>query len=100
MGPREKQQAVTKGAKAASSKGSDKDKAGKGKGRAPDPPDPPVSPARGRRAGAVLSSDAAQDARDEAQVMATAIVDADKTPSPSPPPPSRGGGGLSDGQKK
>ena len=98
MGSRQKQVAVAKGAKhpsAASSKGPDK--AGKGKGRAADPPEQPVSPARGRRAGASQDSNAVQDAREEAQVMATA--DDDKTPPPSPPPRDRGGGGLTERQK-
>ena len=60
---------------------------------------PPASPpARGRRGGASqVSSNAVQDAREEAQVMATA--DDDKTPPPSPPPRDRGGGGLTERQK-
>jgi hypothetical protein len=99
MGSRQKQVAVaTKGAKhpsAASSKGP-----GKGKGKAVDPPEQPVSPARGRRAGASqVSSDAVQDARDEAQAMVTADDD-DKTPPPSPPQRDRSGGGLTERQKK
>ena len=101
MGSRQKQVAVAKGAKhpsAASSKGPDK--AGKGKGKAVDPPEQPVSPARGRRAGASQGSTAVQDAIDEARVMAE---DAEATPpaSPSPPPPqSRGSGGPTERQKK
>ena len=98
MGSRQKQVAVAKGAKhpsAASSKGP-----GKGKGKAVDPPEQPVSPARRRRAGASQDNNAVQDAIDEARVMAE---DAEATPpaSPSPPPPqSRGSGGLTERQKK
>ena len=95
MGSRQKQQARATTPKAAPPKGS----VVKGKGRAADPPETPVSPARVRRAGASQDSNAAQDAREEAQMMATATDD-DKTPPPSSPPQSRGGGGPTERQKK
>ena len=108
MPPREKQQARQITPPPASPKGG---KLGPGPGKGGKAPKgnvndktkkrtqdvPPASPpARGRR-GASQVSDAVQDAREEAQVMATA--DDDKTPPPSPPPRDRGGGGLTERQK-
>ena len=90
MGPREKQQARAITPPPASPKGGKGGKAPKAseKSKKRTQEAPPASPpARGRRGGASQVSDAAQDAREEAQLMATAIVDADddKTPPPSPP---------------
>ena len=74
-------------------------KKGNSKAKAPEAPQsPPVRAAAGRRAAGSQVNNAAQDAIDEARVMAEAE---DVTPpAASSPPPSRGGGGLTDRQKK
>ena len=99
MAPREKQAARVISPQASPQK-PEKDKRGKkgNKSKAPEPlQSPPVRAAAGRRAAGSQVNNAAQDAIDEARVMAEAE---DVTPPASPPPLPRGAGGLTERQKK
>ena len=99
---REKQQAVTLGSPKGGKAGSKVPKLRNGKNRAQEPAPPASPPGRtaGRRVGGSQVSSAAQDAMDEARVMAEGEEEVGATPSVTPPPLPRGAGGLTDRQKK